>query len=146
MIDVLSDLFILRGVPELDPTTNRSLSPRRCKIGSRASVRGPRLHRSWQSSENSFIGSFSARFRDELLSADIFFILKEANVVIESWRRNCNTERPRGSLGIQAASARSVHPRLRRVDGFAIPASCAARASGAANHELTFEMDQSTGG
>src|SRR5271167_1421535 len=67
--------------------------------------------------------------------------------MIETSRRHYNTERLPGSLGIQAAaSARSVHPRLRRAGGSAIPTSRVARASGVANHEPTFEMDQSTGG
>jgi putative transposase len=34
-----------------------------------------------------------------LLDGEIFYSLKEARVVIESWRRYYNTERPQGSLG-----------------------------------------------
>jgi transposase InsO family protein len=34
-----------------------------------------------------------------LLDGEIFYSLKEARVVIESWRRHYNTERPHGSLG-----------------------------------------------
>ena len=49
--------------------------------------------------ENGFIESFNARLRDELLDGEIFYSLKEARVVIESWRRHYNTERPHGSLG-----------------------------------------------
>src|SRR5208283_1988791 len=49
--------------------------------------------------ENGFIESFNARLRDELLDGEIFYTLREAKVVIESWRRHYNTERPHGSLG-----------------------------------------------
>jgi putative transposase len=42
---------------------------------------------------------FNARLRDELLDGEIFYSLKEARVVIESWRRHYNTERPHESLG-----------------------------------------------
>jgi putative transposase len=49
--------------------------------------------------ENGFIESFNARLRDELLDGEIFYSLKEAQVVIESWRRHYNTLRPHGSLG-----------------------------------------------
>jgi len=49
--------------------------------------------------ENGFIESFNARLRDELLDGEIFYTLNEAQIVIESWRRFYNTERPHGSLG-----------------------------------------------
>jgi putative transposase len=49
--------------------------------------------------ENGFIESFNARLRDELLDGEIFYSLKEAKIVIESWRRHYNTVRPHGSLG-----------------------------------------------
>ena len=49
--------------------------------------------------ENGFIESFNARLRDERLDGEIFYSLAEARIVIESWRRHYNTERPHGSLG-----------------------------------------------
>ena len=38
--------------------------------------------------------SFNARFRDELLNGEIFYSLKEAQIIIEQWRRFYNTKRP----------------------------------------------------
>src|SRR6202162_868568 len=40
--------------------------------------------------ENGYIESFNARLRDELPDGEIFYTLKEAQVVIESWRRHYN--------------------------------------------------------
>ena len=40
--------------------------------------------------ENGFIESFNARLRDELLDGEIFYTLREAQIVIESWRRHYN--------------------------------------------------------
>ena len=37
--------------------------------------------------------------RDELLNGEIFYTLKEAQVVIESWRCHYNTLRPHSALG-----------------------------------------------
>ena len=37
--------------------------------------------------------------RDELLDGEIFSTLKEAQIVIESWRRHSNSVRPHASLG-----------------------------------------------
>ena len=49
--------------------------------------------------ENGYIESFNARLRDELLDGEIFYTLREAQIVIESWRRHFNTIRPHESLG-----------------------------------------------
>jgi putative transposase len=49
--------------------------------------------------ENGYIESFNARLRDELLNGEIFYTLREARIVIESWRRHYNTVRPHASLG-----------------------------------------------
>src|SRR5262249_17232241 len=49
--------------------------------------------------ENGYIESFNARLRDELLNGEIFYTLREAQIVIESWRRHYNSIRPHASLG-----------------------------------------------
>ena len=51
--------------------------------------------------ENGFIESFNARLRDELLDGEIFYSLREAQVVIESWRRHYNrcARTPRSATG-----------------------------------------------
>ncbi len=36
--------------------------------------------------ENGYVKSFNARFQDELLDGEIFTSLREAQVIIESWR------------------------------------------------------------
>jgi putative transposase len=41
----------------------------------------------------------SAGTRDECLDGEIFYSLKEAQVVIEKWRVDYNTKRPHGALG-----------------------------------------------
>jgi putative transposase len=35
-----------------------------------------------------YIESFNARLRDELLDGEIFYTLKEARIIVESWRRH----------------------------------------------------------
>ena len=49
--------------------------------------------------ENGYCESFNGKLRDELLNGEIFYTLKEAKIVIESWRRHYNTVRPHSSLG-----------------------------------------------
>ncbi len=43
--------------------------------------------------------SFNARMRDELLKGELFYSLREAQIVIESWRIHDNTKPPHASLG-----------------------------------------------
>ena len=49
--------------------------------------------------ENGYIESFNARLRDELLDGEIFYSLREAQIIIESWRRHYNRIGPHASLG-----------------------------------------------
>ncbi len=48
--------------------------------------------------ENGYIESFNGKFRNELLNGEIFYTLKEAQVLTEAWRREYNTFRPHSSL------------------------------------------------
>ncbi len=49
--------------------------------------------------ENGYCESLNGKLRDELLNGRIFYTLKEAQIVIENWRRHYNTVRPYSSLG-----------------------------------------------
>ncbi len=62
--------------------------------------------------ENGSIESFNARLRDELLDGEIFYSLREAEVVIESWRRHYNAVRPHASLGYRAPAPGMFVPAL----------------------------------
>jgi putative transposase len=49
--------------------------------------------------ENGYNESFNGKLRDELLNREIFYTLKEAQILIEQWRRYYNEIRPHSSLG-----------------------------------------------
>src|SRR5271165_2794121 len=49
--------------------------------------------------ENGYNESFNGRLRDEFLNGEIFYTLKEAQVMIEQWRHHYNHIRPHSSLG-----------------------------------------------
>ena len=49
--------------------------------------------------ENGYCESFNGKLRDECLNGEIFYSLKEAQVVIEQWRVEYNTRRPHSALG-----------------------------------------------
>ncbi len=58
--------------------------------------------------ENGCIESFNARLRDEFLNGEIFYTLKEAQVLIESWRRHYNAIRPHSSLGYRPPAPETI--------------------------------------
>jgi transposase InsO family protein len=49
--------------------------------------------------QNAYVESFNGRLRDECLNEHWFTSLAHARVVIETWRREYNEERPKRSLG-----------------------------------------------
>ena len=62
--------------------------------------------------ENGFIESFNARLRDELLDGEIFYTLREAQIIFESWRRHYNTVRPHASIGYRAPAPEVFVPAI----------------------------------
>lgn len=58
--------------------------------------------------ENGFIESFNGKMRDEFLNGEIFYSLKEANVLLEQWRIYYNTVRPHSSLGYRPPAPKTV--------------------------------------
>ena len=100
VIDVLSDQFILRGVPDhIRPDNGPEFVAKAVRewiaaVGARTACIEPGSP--W---ENGYCESFNAKLRDELLNGEIFSSLAEARIVIESWRRHYNTRRPHSSLG-----------------------------------------------
>src|SRR5262249_8736398 len=106
VIDVLSDLFILQGIPAYIRSDNgpefvaKAVQEWIAAVGAKTAYieRGS----PW---ENGYIESFNARLRDELLDGEIFYTLREAQIVIESWRRHYNTIRPHASRRSAAGHA-----------------------------------------
>jgi putative transposase len=100
VIDVLADLFILRGIPTHIRSDNgpefvaTALREWIAAVGAKTAYIEPGSP--W---ENGYCESFNGKLRDELLNGEIFYTLNEAKIVIEAWRRHYNTARPHSSLG-----------------------------------------------
>ena len=60
--------------------------------------------------EIEFCESFNSRFRDELLNGEVFYNLKEAQVIIEEWRKHYNTKRPHSALGYRPPAPEAIVP------------------------------------
>ena len=100
VIDTLADVMLERGIPEHIRSDNgpefiaRELQNWLARVGTRTLYieRGS----PW---ENGYCESFNGKLRDELLNGEIFYSLKEAQILIERWRVEYNTERPHSALG-----------------------------------------------
>ena len=62
--------------------------------------------------ENGYVESFNGKLRDELLRAEAFSSLREAQVLIERWRKHYNTARPHSALGYRPPAPEVVMPVL----------------------------------
>lgn len=62
--------------------------------------------------ENGYCESFNGKLRDECLDGEIFYSLKEAQIVIESWRVHYNTKRPHSALAYRPSAPLTVAPPL----------------------------------
>ena len=109
VIDLLSDLFILRGVPGHVRSDNgpefiaKAVRDWIVAVGAKTAFIEPGSP--W---ENGYCESFNSKLRDELLNGEIFYSLAEAKVIIEAWRRYYNTERPHSSLGYKPPAPEAI--------------------------------------
>ena len=113
VIDVLAELFLARGIPGHIRSDNgpEFVAEAVCKwiaaVGAKTAYIEPGSP--W---ENGYVESFNARLRDELLNGEIFYSLREAQIVIESWRRHYNAVRPHQSLGYKPPAPEVFIPAL----------------------------------
>jgi putative transposase len=109
VIDALSDLFILRGVPGHVRSDNgpefiaKAVREWIAAVGAKTAFIEPGSP--W---ENGYCESFNSKLRDELLYSEIFYSLAEAKVIIEAWRRYYNTKRPHSSLGYKPPAPEAI--------------------------------------
>ena len=100
VLDTLLDLFVLYGIPDYIRSDNGSEFTAELvrkwfkKINIKTLFIEPGSP--W---ENGYNESFNGKLRDELLNCEIFYTLKEAQILIEQWRKEYNTIRPHSSLG-----------------------------------------------
>jgi transposase InsO family protein len=100
VIDVLADLFMAGGAP----THIRSdQGPEFVAAAVKAWIEGVGAKTAYIEKaspwENGYVESFNGKLRDELLNGEVFNTLREAQVLIEDWRRHYNRVRPHSSLG-----------------------------------------------
>ncbi|WP_171123504.1 MULTISPECIES: IS3 family transposase [unclassified Ruegeria] len=111
VIDALTDLFILRGAPCFIRSDNgpefvaQAVRDWIAAVGAQTAYIEPGSP--W---ENGYCESFNGRFRDELLNGEVFYSLREAQILIEQWRRHYNTKRPHSALGYRPPAPETIIP------------------------------------
>ena len=111
VVDALTDLFILRGPPRFIRSDNgaefvaENVRAWIAAVGAKTAFIEPGSP--W---ENGYCESFNARFRDELLNSELFYSLREAQILIEKWRRHYNTARPHSALGYRPLAPETIVP------------------------------------
>jgi len=109
VLQVLAELFIRHGVPDHIRSDNGSEFTaeavrdwlRRVEVTTLYIAPGS----PW---ENGYNESFNGNLRDELLNCEIFYSLKEAQVLIERWRRHHNSIRPHSALGYRLPAPETI--------------------------------------
>ena len=125
VIDTLSELFAMRGVPKHIRSDNgpefiaHALRRWLGQVGVDAMYIEPGSP--W---ENGYAESFHGRPRDEFLAMEIFDGVRDARALTASWREEYNTQRPHSSLGYQTPARFAA----------ACAASASAKASAPAAH------------
>ena len=109
VLDCLGRLFLTYGLPEHIRSDNGSEFTAQAvrEWLSAAQVRTLFIEPGspW---ENGYNESFNGKLRDELLNGEIFYTLKEAQILIEQWRIHYNTIRPHSSLNYQSPAPQTI--------------------------------------
>ncbi|MEY4707334.1 MAG: hypothetical protein RJB58_1057 [Pseudomonadota bacterium] len=112
------DAMLVRGVPEHIRSDNGPEMTARIVRSWLASVGAKTLYiepgSPW---ENGYCESFNGKLPDELLNGEIFYSLKEAQILIKQWRHHYNTVRPHSSLGYRPPAPQTFMPAPPHLDG-----------------------------
>lgn len=111
---ILDRLAMTRGLPKIIRTDNgKEFCGHAMLTWAHHNNVTLRLIEPGKPNQNAYIESFNGRFRDECLNEHWFLNLEHAKVIIETWRREYNDERPKKALGglTPAAYARQLAER-----------------------------------
>lgn len=112
VLETLSDLFLLHGPPEHLRSDNgaefTATAVREWLERLEVQTLFIEPGSPW---ENGYNESFNGKLRDELLNGEIFFTLREAQVLVERWRVHYNTVRPHSSLSYRPPAPQTLLPR-----------------------------------
>ncbi|MGH9434204.1 MAG: IS3 family transposase [Terriglobia bacterium] len=113
VIEALAEVMLYRGIPGNIRSDNgpefvaEELRKWLAKVGTGTLYIEPGSP--W---ENGYCESFNGKLRDECLNGEIFYSLREAQVVIEKWRVIYNILRPHSALGYRPPAPAAIAPQM----------------------------------
>jgi transposase InsO family protein len=126
VIDVLADLFLAHGTPA---QIRSDQGPEFIAEAVKAWIAGVGARTAYIEKaspwENGYVESFNGKLRDELLNGEVFNTLREAQVLIEDWRRHYNRIRPHSSLGYRPPAPETVPTATSQISSGVGPAAMA---------------------
>jgi putative transposase len=116
VLESLAELFLTRGVPKYIRSDNGSEFIAKTLRGWLTKLEVETLYiepgSPW---ENGYVESFNGKMRDQFLNGEIFYTLKEAEVLIEMWRKHYNQIRPHSSLNGRPPAPLTIQPNEKQV-------------------------------
>jgi len=106
---ILADLFLRHGIPtHIRSDNGPEFIARKLRQWLTALQVTPLYIEPGSPWENGYCESFNGKMRDQLLNGELFYTLKEAQIIIERWRIHYNTVRPHSSLGGQPPAPETI--------------------------------------
>ena len=109
VMHVLADLFLAHGAPDNLRSDNGpefiALALKKWLANLSVQTQYIEPGSPW---ENGYCESFNGKLRDKLLNGEVFMTMKEAEIIIENWRRHYNERRPHRSLGGRPPAPQTV--------------------------------------
>ena len=106
---ILADLFLSRGIPTHIRSDN---GPEFIAIRLRRWLKhlnvAPLYIEPRSPWENGYIESYNGKMRAQFLNGEVFYTLKEAQILTERWRTHYNTVRPHSSRGGQPPAPETI--------------------------------------
>jgi transposase InsO family protein len=111
LIETLSDVMLWRGIPKHIRSDNGpEFVAQQLRQWLKTLGTEPLYIEPGSPWENGYCESFNGKLRDECLNGEIFYSLKEAQIVIGQWRQQYNTVRPHAALGYRPPAPGAYTP------------------------------------
>ena len=105
----LADLFLRRGLPtHIRSDHGPEFIARPLRRWLQALNVAPLYIEPGSPRENDPIESFNGKMRTQFLNGELFYTLKEAQILTERWRIHCNAVRPHSRLGDQPLAPETI--------------------------------------
>jgi putative transposase len=96
---ILADLFLSRGIPtHIRSDNGPEFIAHKLRQWLNALQLVPLYIEPGSPWENGYVESFNGKMREQFLNGELFYTLKEAQIMTERWRTHYNTARPHSSL------------------------------------------------